>query len=156
MRRWLVIPAALLALAPAGAIDTGKAFDDPELQARYEKLISEVRCLKCQNQSIKDSNVFLASDLRREIRRMIAEGKTDPDVCRVVWQTPTYADYNWTVHPAVETLFEEGFTDRIRKALLEMSDPKLLAAVGRKKLIPAKNEEFEGIRKVAEKLDMMR
>ncbi|NNF40654.1 MAG: cytochrome c-type biogenesis protein CcmH, partial [Woeseiaceae bacterium] len=53
---------------------------DPELQARYEKLISEVRCLKCQNQSIKDSNVFLASDLRREIRRMIAEGKTDPEI----------------------------------------------------------------------------
>jgi len=44
------------------AIDSDVAFEDPELQARYEKLISEVRCLKCQNQSIKDSNVFLASD----------------------------------------------------------------------------------------------
>ncbi len=39
-----------------------------------------MRCLKCQNQSIKDSNVFLASDLRREIRRLIAEGKTDAEV----------------------------------------------------------------------------
>ncbi|MGI9235815.1 MAG: cytochrome c-type biogenesis protein, partial [Woeseiaceae bacterium] len=51
----------MLAVSPVAAIDTGKAFDDPELQARYEKLISEVRCLKCQNQSIKDSNVFLAA-----------------------------------------------------------------------------------------------
>jgi len=80
MRRLLTLLVAMLAVAPVTAIDTGKAFDDPVLQARYEKLISEVRCLKCQNQSIKDSNVFLAADLRREIRRLIAEGKTDPEI----------------------------------------------------------------------------
>jgi cytochrome c-type biogenesis protein CcmH len=64
----------------AGAIDTGKAFDDPELQARYETIVSEVRCLKCQNQTIKDSNAFLAGDLRREIRRLLSEGKSDAEV----------------------------------------------------------------------------
>ena len=80
MKQILIVTAALLFAAPAFAIDTSKAFDDPELQARYDKLISEVRCLKCQNQSIKDSNVFLASDLRREIRRLIAEGKTDAEI----------------------------------------------------------------------------
>jgi cytochrome c-type biogenesis protein CcmH len=62
------------------AIDTGEAFDDPELQARYEKIIDEVRCLKCQNQTIKDSNAFLAGDLRREIRRMLSEGMTDEQI----------------------------------------------------------------------------
>ena len=80
MKRWLIIVTAALCVSPVAAIDTSKAFDDPELQARYDKLISEVRCLKCQNQSIKDSNVFLASDLRREIRRMITEGKTDAEI----------------------------------------------------------------------------
>ena len=80
MKRFLIVIAAMLAVAPVAAIDTGKAFDDPELQARYDKLISEVRCLKCQNQSIKDSNVFLATDLRREIRRLISEGKTDAEI----------------------------------------------------------------------------
>ena len=80
MKRFLILIAAMLAVAPVAAIDTGKAFDDPELQARYDKLISEVRCLKCQNQSIKDSNVFLATDLRREIRRLISEGKTDAEI----------------------------------------------------------------------------
>ena len=70
---------ALFATA-ALAIDVDKAFDDPELQARYEHIISEVRCLKCQNQSIKDSNAFLAGDLRREIRRMLSEGKTDQEI----------------------------------------------------------------------------
>ena len=79
MIRLLLAAVALFSL-PAFAIDTGQAFDDPELQARYENIISQVRCLKCQNQSIKDSNVFLAADLRREICRLLAEGKTDQEV----------------------------------------------------------------------------
>lgn len=64
----------------AWAIDAGQAFDDPALQARYERIISEVRCLQCQNESIKDSNAFLAADLRREIRRMLGEGRSDDEI----------------------------------------------------------------------------
>jgi cytochrome c-type biogenesis protein CcmH len=62
------------------AIDSELAFDDPELQARYEDLIAEIRCVTCQNQTIKDSNAFIASDLRREIRRMIGEGKSNEEI----------------------------------------------------------------------------
>lgn len=80
MRLLVLFAGLLLAISPLWAIDTDKAFDDPELQARYEKIIEEVRCLKCQNQSIKDSNAFLASDLRREIRRLLSEGKTDAEI----------------------------------------------------------------------------
>ena len=80
MRQLLIALFGMLAVTPVVAIDTGEAFDDPELQARYEKLISEVRCLKCQNQTIKDSNAFLAADLRREIRRMLDEGKSDAEI----------------------------------------------------------------------------
>ena len=77
----LSIVAGLLMLSSvAVAIDVGEAFDDPKLQARYEKIISEVRCLKCQNQTIKDSNALLASDLRREIRHMLEDGKTDDEI----------------------------------------------------------------------------
>jgi cytochrome c-type biogenesis protein CcmH len=80
MKRALVFFVALLISLTATAIDTGVAFEDPEMQARYENLISEVRCLVCQNQTIKDSNVFLAADLRREIRRMMTEGMTDAEI----------------------------------------------------------------------------
>jgi cytochrome c-type biogenesis protein CcmH len=80
MRKAVVSLAFLLFVLPALAIDVDKAFDDPELQARYEHIIEEVRCLKCQNQSIKDSNAFLAGDLRREIRRMLSEGKSDDEI----------------------------------------------------------------------------
>lgn len=77
----ILIWLALTLLAPAAiAIDTGEAFDDPVLQARYEKIISEVRCVTCQNVTIRDSNVFIAADLRREIRRLISEGKSDAEV----------------------------------------------------------------------------
>jgi len=73
--------AAIAALAQSSlAIDTGAAFEDPEMQARYESLIDEVRCVVCQNQTIKDSNAFLANDLRREIRRLMSEGKTDAEI----------------------------------------------------------------------------
>jgi cytochrome c-type biogenesis protein CcmH len=80
MRKLITCTMLFLFASAAVAIDTDKAFDDPELQARYEHIIEEVRCLKCQNQSIKDSNAFLAGDLRREIRRMLTEGKTDDEI----------------------------------------------------------------------------
>lgn len=62
------------------AIDTEAAFDDPVLQERYEKINRELRCLVCQNQTIADSNATLAQDLRREVREMIAAGKTDDEI----------------------------------------------------------------------------
>jgi len=64
----------------AFAIDTEPAFDDPVLQHRYESLNRELRCLVCQNQTIADSNATLAHDLRREVRDMIAAGKTDDEI----------------------------------------------------------------------------
>ncbi len=78
-RGWLAL-IVVLAAACAYAVEAGKAFDDPQMQARYETISSEVRCLVCQNQTIKDSNAFLADDLRREIRRMLTEGMTDAEI----------------------------------------------------------------------------
>jgi cytochrome c-type biogenesis protein CcmH len=78
--RIIAVLAGLVVVFSANAIDTEKAFEDPAMQARYERLISEVRCVTCQNQTIKDSNAFIASDLRREIRRLMGEGKTDAEV----------------------------------------------------------------------------
>ena len=78
-RSWL---ATLMVLASglALAIDPGDAFEDAEMQARYEKISSEVRCLVCQNQTLRDSNAFLAADLKREIRRLLEEGRTDAEI----------------------------------------------------------------------------
>lgn len=88
--------------------------------------------------------------------RRVEEGKTDPEVVRIIWKTPTYADYNWTAHPDLEDLFGEGFLDKLQAALIGIDDPRLLSALPRESLIPASNEEFAGIKRVAEDLDMLR
>jgi cytochrome c-type biogenesis protein CcmH len=80
MNRIFALLAVSLVAFSASAIDSEQAFDDPAMQARYERLISEVRCVTCQNQTIKDSNAFIAADLRREIRRLMGEGKSDAEV----------------------------------------------------------------------------
>jgi cytochrome c-type biogenesis protein CcmH len=85
---------AALLLACGGqtlAIDTEAAFDDPVLQQRYEAINRELRCLVCQNQTIADSNATLAQDLRREVREMIAAGKTDDEIR--VFMIERYGDF---------------------------------------------------------------
>jgi phosphonate transport system substrate-binding protein len=86
----------------------------------------------------------------------VAEGKVDPEVCRVVWRTPEYADYNFTVHPDVERLFGAGFTERLKGALLTMNDPALLDGFRRSAMIPAQDSDYDGILAVARALDMAR
>ena len=76
----LVLGLTLTVAGPSWAIDTTRAFDDPELQARYEKINRELRCLVCQNQTIADSSAGLAGDLRREVRELVAAGKTDEEI----------------------------------------------------------------------------
>lgn len=53
---------------------------DPQLQQRYWDLSHELRCMQCQNQSIADSPVGLAGDLRREVRELLLAGKTDQQI----------------------------------------------------------------------------
>ena len=72
------IPFLLLALR-AAAIDI-TVLPSPELQARYEKLTHEFRCMQCQNNSIADSPVGLASDLRREVKEQLIAGKSDDEI----------------------------------------------------------------------------
>ena len=80
LARTLIATLLLTCAGTALAIDTEKAFADPALQARYEHINRELRCLVCQNQTIADSNATLAQDLRREVREMIADGKSDDEI----------------------------------------------------------------------------
>ncbi|HPF69959.1 MAG TPA: putative selenate ABC transporter substrate-binding protein [Candidatus Krumholzibacteria bacterium] len=88
--------------------------------------------------------------------RRVAEGKTDPEVCRVIWTTPKFADYNFTAHPDLDKVYGAGFTGRLQATLVGITDPSLLAALPRERLIPAANEEFAGIEAVARDLGMLR
>lgn len=81
MRRAAIgVAGACLALAGAAwAIDTTQ-MPTPELQARYEGLTHELRCVQCQDEAISDSPAGIAEDLRGEVRDMLLAGKSDDDV----------------------------------------------------------------------------
>jgi cytochrome c-type biogenesis protein CcmH len=81
MKRLLLM--ALLcfaAVSSALAIDQEVAFDDPALNQRYLNLIHEIRCPKCLNETIADSDAPVAADLRREVRRLMGDGKSDDEI----------------------------------------------------------------------------
>jgi cytochrome c-type biogenesis protein CcmH len=63
--------------AATQAVDANGQLEDHALQARFERIAQDLRCLVCQNESIADSNVELASDLRRQVREMLVAGKSD-------------------------------------------------------------------------------
>ena len=64
---------------PSAAFDI-ESMPNPEMQKRYDGLVHELRCMQCQNQSIADSPVGLAEDLRRDVREQIIAGKTDAQI----------------------------------------------------------------------------
>ncbi|HEU5398458.1 MAG TPA: cytochrome c-type biogenesis protein [Gammaproteobacteria bacterium] len=80
MKRIVIGLLAGLLLAPAFAIDSEAPFRDPALETRYENLIHDFRCLVCQNETVADSDADLAADFRRQIRGMVAAGKTDEEI----------------------------------------------------------------------------
>jgi cytochrome c-type biogenesis protein CcmH len=91
MRALLVILAAMLCTQLAFAIDTAPAFSDPAQQARYERIIHQLRCLQCRSESIADSSVTLAADLRRQVREMMAAGRSDQEIFQHM--VDRYGDY---------------------------------------------------------------
>ena len=82
-RNWRIRTAgtlvALVLSMAAQAVDI-TVLPDPVLQQRYDALTHELRCMQCQNQSIADSPVGLASDLRRDVREQIVAGKSDDEI----------------------------------------------------------------------------
>ena len=76
----IAVVLCLLGGVPARALDANGQLEDPALQARFENIAKDLRCLVCQNESIADSNVELASDLRRQVREMLVAGKSDAEI----------------------------------------------------------------------------
>ena len=80
----------LLATQAAHAMEP-REFDTPEQEQRFNELTEELRCTVCQNQSLADSDVPLAEDLRNEIQTMIEQGNSDEDIKRFL--VDRYGDF---------------------------------------------------------------
>ena len=89
--------AVALAVGMSGAGAAGDDLDangqlrDAALQARFERITHELRCLVCQNESIADSNVELAGDLRRQVRDMLIARQSDDTIFK--FMTDRYGEF---------------------------------------------------------------
>ena len=82
-------------------------------------------------------------------------GKIDPKKVSIIWKTPTYPDYQWSVRGGVEKKFGKGFIKKIKQALLNMKDKSLLDAFPRSSFVSAKNSDYKPILKIGRKIGLI-
>jgi len=96
-----------------------KQLDNPAQEAKAQELMETLRCLKCQSQSIADSDAPMAGDMRNQVRQRIAAGE-DPEAIRA-WLIERYGDYvTYTpqVRPLTAPLFAAPLVFVLVAALL--------------------------------------
>ena len=87
--------------------------------------------------------------------KMVEENKVDTSKVSVIWKTPAYTDYQWTLRGDVDSVWGEGFGAKVKDALLTMKDPELLDAFPRKSFIPASNDDYQQIEDTAKELGLL-
>jgi phosphonate transport system substrate-binding protein len=92
---------------------------------------------------------FTVFDLESRLERV------DPNRVRVIWQTPRFPNYNWTVRGDVDQRFGAGFKDRLRAALLAIDDPAILEIFPRTRFIPSSNGEYAPMEAAARALGLL-
>ena len=80
MKFWLIVVMLAIAALSAQAKEAAPLAQDEAVEKRLVDISSELRCLVCQNESLSGSHAELAYDLRREIRSMIKDGKSDKEI----------------------------------------------------------------------------
>ena len=86
----------------------------------------------------------------------VEAGKVDPTKVQVIWRTPGYPDYNWTIRGSVDETYGEGFIKKVQGALLNITDPAILNAFPRAKFIPADNSMYQPILDTAIEVGIIR
>jgi phosphonate transport system substrate-binding protein len=82
-------------------------------------------------------------------------GKVDTKAVTVIWKTPPYPDYNWSIRGDVDKTFGPGFIKKVQDALVKMNDPELLATFPRSKFIPAANKDYQPVEDTARLLNLI-
>jgi phosphonate transport system substrate-binding protein len=85
----------------------------------------------------------------------VKAGTVDESKVQIIWQTPAYPDYNWTIRGDVDQTWGEGFADKVQQALLDMKDPELLASFPSKSFIKADNSMYQPILDTAREIGIL-
>ena len=80
MKSWLIVLMLAWATLTVQAKEAAPLAQDEAVEKRLVDISSELRCLVCQNESLSGSHAELANDLRREIRTLIKDGKSDKEI----------------------------------------------------------------------------
>jgi len=87
-----VLGISMLILIPVFAVQIEfHQFENKQQEELYLQLIAELRCVKCQNQNLAESNAELATDMREKTYEMITQGKSRKDV--INYMTARYGDF---------------------------------------------------------------
>jgi len=92
MARWLLLVLLIpLASLNANAVIETYEFSSPDLEVRYKALSQELRCPKCQNQNIADSNAPISRDLRAIVHEQLEAGASDEEI--IVYLVDRYGEF---------------------------------------------------------------
>jgi len=83
-------------------------------------------------------------------------GKVDLDKVSVIWKTPAYPDYNWSVRGDIDSQYGAGTTQKIQQILLNISDKEILDAFPRKSFIGADNTMYQPILETGKAIGIFR
>lgn len=87
--------------------------------------------------------------------KALAADAPETMTAHIIWRTPPYPDYNWTIRGDVDARFGTGFSHRVQQAILDMDDPKLLASFPRSAFVSATNADFLPIEQTARALGLL-
>ncbi|MGX9417302.1 cytochrome c-type biogenesis protein [Vibrio sp. RC27] len=105
----LLVVVLIFAKAPSAAIDVYE-FETTEQEALFKELSNTLRCPKCQNNTIADSNSALAQDLRTKVYQMVKEGKSSDEIVDyMVARYGQFINYNPQLSPSTAILWFAPF-----------------------------------------------
>jgi len=82
-------------------------------------------------------------------------GLIDPEKISIIWKTPPYPNYQWSIRGDVDERWGAGFKSRVKEVLLNIKDPDLLASFPRTSFVPASNSDYQPILDVAKAIKLI-
>jgi phosphonate transport system substrate-binding protein len=106
--------------------------------------------------SLVESGAYELGAVNFKVWDKAVDDKTvDLEKVSVIWKTPAYPDYQWTIRGDVDSVWGEGFSDKVKAALLDLKDPELLDKFPRSGFIEAKNSDYQPILDTAKSIGLI-